>query len=220
LAASQGGDGVREFSLYEQVGILIPGSVFLVGTYMIVSPDTIKPTEVDLGGFGLLVVIGYGAGHLMAAIGNWLERLIWWPQGGMPSNWPIKEDPSIISTDQVAKLQTQMKSRLGIEITIVGADRARWGHCFQQAYADVRANRLGLVEVHNTNYGMSRGLAAAMLAILVVYLTQTPAAIDWGIAALITAIALAFIIRMCRFGKYFAREVLLNFLNLPATKAP
>jgi hypothetical protein len=210
---------MRQFSFYEQIAILIPGTVFLVAIALICAPDLVDPSKVDLGGFGLLVVIGYGAGHLMAAIGNLLETAFWRLFGGMPSDWVVKADPGIISAAQVTALQSQLRSRLSVDLpSITGMQASEWSKCFRQLYADVRAHRPGLVETFNGNYGMSRGLASALLAVLLIYLVRSAPAIDWGLAAIILAVAIAFIVRMFRFGRNFAREVLLNFINLPTTR--
>src|SRR5688572_1244639 len=94
---------MRDMSLYEHLGILLPGSLLLFGLTVLI-PEFIayKPTaETELGGFGLFVIFAYVTGHVAAAFGNVLEKVYWLPWGGMPSNWVIGDKPRILTAVQI-----------------------------------------------------------------------------------------------------------------------
>ena len=75
---------MRQFSFYEFTGILLPGVTVLAGL-MILFPDWELPSfvrEVSIGGLGALVIAAYLIGHLVQAVGNFIEWLWWKPWGG------------------------------------------------------------------------------------------------------------------------------------------
>jgi hypothetical protein len=79
-------------SFYEQVGLVIPGSVLLFGLllYFPALNAFLGKDGVSVGQFGIFVLLAYAAGHLIAAGGNLLEMILWRPFGGMPTNWITK----------------------------------------------------------------------------------------------------------------------------------
>src|ERR1700674_298977 len=92
-----------KMSFYEQLGIVIPGSVLMFGL-ILYYPGLQLITAKDglsVGDLGLFVLIAYAAGHLVAAIANALETLFWGSLGGMPSDWITRDPPALLSEDQV-----------------------------------------------------------------------------------------------------------------------
>jgi hypothetical protein len=77
---------MNKLSFYEQVGIVIPGSVFLFGLmfYVPALHDVLAKDGISIGGLGIFVIISYAVGHLLAALGNVIENLHWRLKGGMP----------------------------------------------------------------------------------------------------------------------------------------
>jgi hypothetical protein len=70
---------MQKMTLYEQIGIVIPGSVLVFGL-VLYYPELRLLTAKDgmsVGELGLFVLIAYAAGHLIAAIANALEGLFW-----------------------------------------------------------------------------------------------------------------------------------------------
>jgi hypothetical protein len=213
---------VNKPTFYEQVGIVIPGAVFLVGLlfyfpalYALMAKD-----GVTLGQFGIFLLLSYAAGHLLAAVGNGLEKL-WELAGGMPSDWITKPGGTgLLAPVQVDAVAAKARSRLGCKIEkIPGMERRAWFPIGRQIYADVAKNgKSDRIDVFNGNYGLNRGLTASMLGLAVISLLEGKCTVAVGLAAL----ALVYGYRTYRFGCHYGRELYMQFLILPdpPTAAP
>lgn len=82
---------MKKPTFYEQVGIVIPGAVFLFGLLFYFPPlrDLLAKDNVTVGQLGIYVLLSYAAGNLVAALGNLGENL-WLLAGGMPTDWLVK----------------------------------------------------------------------------------------------------------------------------------
>src|SRR5882672_5635025 len=79
----------KNFSFYEQTGILIPGATLVFGL-LFFFPEfraLFFSDGVSVGGLGLFLLISYAAGHLAAALGNIMEVCLWQFGGGLPFTW-------------------------------------------------------------------------------------------------------------------------------------
>src|SRR5262249_39574485 len=145
---------MKNFSFYEQTGILIPGAVFLLGL-LFLAPNLRSFFEqggITVGGFGVFVLIAYAAGHTIAAFGHGIEHAWGRPQGGMPSNWVIGTSPRLLNREQIKLLQAQIAARLNIEgVNLETVTKKEWKPVFLQVYRDVLANNPGRVEIFNGN---------------------------------------------------------------------
>jgi hypothetical protein len=202
-------------TFYEQVGIVIPGSVLLVGLlfYFPALNLLLAKDGVTLGQFGIFLLLSYGLGHLLAAVGNALEWALWKVAGGMPTDWVIKvKGTSLLSSAQIQALATKVTARLGIKIeNIVGMDRKAWFPISRQIYADVAKNgKPDRIETFNGNYGLNRGLAAATLVLAAVSTVEGKGTI----AAAFILVAVVYGYRAFRFARYYAREMYVQFLVL------
>jgi hypothetical protein len=162
---------MKNVSFYDQLGILTPGAVFLFGL-MFHTPelrDLLAKDGVSVGGLGVFVIISYAAGHLLAAVGNLVEMLYWNVRRGLPSDWVIGPTPKLLSTPQLAKLQTHIASHLGLSLPpLAELNRNSWFPVFRQIYSDVeRYGQRERADAFNGNYGLNRGLCAAALALCV-----------------------------------------------------
>jgi hypothetical protein len=205
---------MQKMSFYEQIGIVIPGSVLVFGLvlyYPALQLLTVKD-GFSVGELGLFVLIAYAAGHLIAAIANALEGLFWGILGGMPSAWITRDPPALLSAQQVENLRSKLSTRLTITVDkLAGLDRKTWWPITRQIYADVAKNgRPDRIDAFNGNYGLNRGLASACLVLAVIALAHT----DWWIGAGLCASAAIYAYRAYRFGVHYARELFLQFLVL------
>lgn len=215
---------LKELTFYEQAAVLVPGSIFVFGLLLLL-PE-LRPLfaekGITVGGLGLFLIIAYALGHLVATAGNLFEAVIWWPIGGMPSGWLRAKRTRLLTAKQHHSVLTKLNARHGLALTSLrGVDRSDWRAYFDLIYCDVRKNgSTPRLETMLGNYGLNRGLAAALLILLVVAFFRQPAHQAWYLAALAAAFA-GYTIRMMRFGLYWAKEVYLAFMLLPdQTSAP
>jgi hypothetical protein len=205
---------MQKLSVYEQIGIVIPGSVLVFGLVLYYPELKLLTTKdsMSVGELGLFVLIAYAAGHLIAAIANALETMFWGVLGGMPSDWVTRNPPRLLSAQQIENVRTRLKTRLNIEMAkIAGSDRKAWWPIARQIYADVaKSGKPDRIDTFNGNYGLNRGLASSCLVLMVVALAHA----DWLIAAGLFAGAAIYGYRAYRFGVHYARELYLQFLVL------
>jgi type IV secretory pathway TrbL component len=205
---------VNKMTFYEQVGIVIPGSVFMVGLllYFPTLNALVVKDGVTLGQFGIFLLLSYAAGHFIAALGNVLESALWRPFGGMPSDWVTRQPSSLLSPQQIAALETKVTSRLNANIgKLSGMDRKVWWPISRQVYADVGKNgKVERIDTFNGNYGLNRGLSAACVALAIVAAPQA----QWYVVIGFLGLAIVFAYRAYRFGVHYARELYLQFLVL------
>jgi hypothetical protein len=205
---------VNKMTFYEQVGIVIPGSVLMVGLlfYFPALNTLVAKDGVTLGQFGIFLLLSYAAGHFVAAIGNALENVLWRPFGGMPSDWVTKQTCPLLSTQQVTAVGIKATSRFSMTLAALpGMDPKVWWPISRQIFADVNKNgKVERIDTFNGNYGLNRGLSASCLALAIVAGAQ----IQWVVVAGLSVLAAVFAYRAYRFGVHYARELYLQFLVL------
>src|SRR6185369_2543527 len=101
----------KNFSFYEQTGILIPGATLVFGLLFFFPEfrQLFFNEGVSVGGLGLFLWISYAAGHLAAALGNILEACLWRTNGGPPSNWVTREKNALLAPEQIDNLEALIK---------------------------------------------------------------------------------------------------------------
>lgn len=162
------------------------------------------------------MILAYVLGHLVQAVGNAVEWVWWKTLGGMPSDW-VRTCPSrLLAESQLPALEDSIARRLGIGgVSVADITAKNWYAITRQIYADVAAaGRAGRVDVFNGNYGLNRGIAAALLVVLVAVLMRDLH--SWKFALAVLGGFLLTLYRMHRFGQHYARELFVQFLQLPA----
>lgn len=208
----------RNFSFHEQTGIIIPGATLVFGL-LFFFPDFRQlffSDGVSIGGLGLFLLISYAGGHLAAALGNVIEACFWPLGGGRPSNWVTQDKNQLLAPEQIDSLEMLIKQRLRLEISSVrGMNPKQWFPISRQIYADVMSHgKSARIETFNGNYGLNRGLAAALLALVLISLAFSES--DWRVTLGLLPIAMIYLFRMYRFGVSYASELYSQFLLLPA----
>lgn len=213
---------MQGFDFYEIVGILVPGSMLLLGIWIIFPAIRLSPQDASLalGEFGIFTILSYGVGHLVQAVGNGLE-LVWWRLWrGLPSDWVRSESHPLLFDTQRKALLDQIPSKLGIAMPAIDTlSSAAWFGITRQIYAAVAAaSRSQRIDIFNATYALSRGIAASLVSLAVLALLQ----FRWtGLkpSALLFAGVVIAIYRMHLFGKHYARELFVQFLQLPMPAA-
>lgn len=213
---------MKQFDFYEFTGILAPGALFLAGLIYL-WPDLFRFDsfkDVSVGGFGFFVLLAYAAGHLVQAVGNIIESMWWKAFHGMPTDWVRRSTQSLLAPAQIDRLRSLLGARLRLNVPESLSDMtgAAWYAITRQIYAAVNAEgRAQRIDTFNGNYGLNRGLVAASSALALLVLTGEPQQLRLCLIFLLVAIVAG--IRMHRFAKHYARELFVQFLQLPEVDA-
>ncbi|HZS84243.1 MAG TPA: hypothetical protein VFA50_15320 [Stellaceae bacterium] len=207
----------KSLSFHEQTGIIVPGATLVFGLLFFFPEfrQLFFYDGVSLGGLGLFLLISYAAGHLAAALGNLVEAGIWGLGGGRPVNWVIQAKDRLLSSEQIDSLENLIRQRLRLEIPAIrGMTPRQWLPISRQIYADVIAHgKSAKIDSFNGIYGLNRGLAAALLALVLLSLAFSET--DWRVTLGLLPIAIIYLFRMYRFGISYASELYCQFLLLP-----
>lgn len=208
---------MKKLSFYEQVGIVIPGSILIFGLMFYVDGlmSFFAKDGINVGGLGVFLIVSYATGHLLAALGYFGATFYWKWRGGIPSNWIVGPTPRLLSAPQIARVQDLVTSRLSAKIRPLSEmTPEEWHPIFRQIYSDVEKNgRVARADVFNGNYGLNRGLCAATLVLSVAILILSPG--QWFVSLGLIAASVAYLSRTHTFGANYAREIYDQFLLLP-----
>jgi len=208
---------MRKFELYEFLGFISPGILFLV-TLGYIWPTKISELvskDVTVGGVAVGIIFAYAAGQLLQAIGNLIENAMWKYLGGKPTDWLRSGKNQLIDAKQLPKLEKNIQEMLSDETFKLNKslDKKGWYSITRQIYALVAAGgHAKRVDTFNANYGLCRGLAAALLILLFVNIVCNFR--DWQIHLILVVLAGLAIYRFYRFGVIYARELFVQFLQL------
>jgi len=212
---------MKQFDFYEFTGILLPGAI-VMAAMVLLFPGWGLPTlveDISVGGLGIFIVLAYAVGHLVQAIGNLIEAVWWKYWDGMPTNWLRTKPARLLAEQQISLLQERLRKQPGLaSFEITSSSLSDWHAITRQIYAAVAgAGRASRVDMFNGNYGLNRGLAAGLLAVLALLPTQTT--MDWRLVVCVLVGAALALYRMHRFARHYARELFIQFLELPARES-
>lgn len=207
---------MRSFDFYEFAAILAPGVLSLYGLSLLYPGllPIISTAAISGGELGVFILVAYVAGHITQALGNLVE-LCWWKVNcGMPSDWIRTNKGNLLSSLQHKSIKQEIKKQLGLELSdgLETLSKSDWHGLVRQVYVAVASrSRATRAEILNGNYGLSRGIAGSFLLLLIAQvISQTR---DVRITVLIAMLLGLSIYRMNRFGKHYAREVFVQFLQ-------
>lgn len=207
----------KQFDFYEFAGIVMPGAILIAGLSRVVPSvgSVIAVKDISLGSLGLFLILAYAAGHVLQSIGNFIE-FVWWFFPGMPTDWVRADRGHLLSPSQRSALEQQLPKKLALEgpFSFSTITAEQWFALSRQVYAAVAAaTRASRIDTFNGNYGLNRGLAAAFLLVGVAVVIQDRA--HWPYAVALACAAALALLRMHRFGRHYARELFVQFLQLP-----
>lgn len=201
-----------KFDAYEIIGVITPGSLLLFGlTLLFPDLSALFFTQgFSVGELGLFLVLSFVAGHLIQAIGNLLEGVIWKPFGGMPTDWITSNPQKLLHNTQLERLKILIKKDFNCDINQLS--REDWTPIVREIYAIVQANlNTGRIDSFNRTYGLMRGITATFVT-----LTVIASIVIWPAWKPILLTILGSIIagyRMIRFGKGYGRELIITYLR-------
>lgn len=204
----------ERYNSYDYIGVIAPGTVvvFVLTVHYPALRTLLVNDGITVGGLGLFVLLAFITGHLLQAVGNIYEALLWKPFGGIPSNWIVSDKQSLVSKDQKEKIRSFLMNRYG-DFDWQTVSSKDWYSISRELYKIIEAKGdIQRIEVFNRNYGLMRGVASAfaVASFLIAFILDSPVEyILYSVLGLALATA-----RMYRFGVHYAREVYVSFLAL------
>src|SRR5258708_14984207 len=207
----------KNLSFHEQTGLLIPGATLVFGLLFFL-PEfraLFFSDGVSIGGLGLFLLISYAAGPLAAALGSILEIVVWLGRA-RPSEWVVRENSPLLSPEQTDSLEQLIRQRLRLDIgTVRGMSPRQWLPISRQIYADVMSHgKPARIDRFDANYTLNRGLAAAVLALVLISLAFSET--DWRGTPRLFPIAPIYTYRIFRFVVSYPNDLYSPLLPLPA----
>lgn len=200
---------MHKFDPYEYIGVIIPGVVVVLTLILLYPAATaVHSSGVTVGEFGLILVLAIVAGHLIQALGNAYEGIVWGVLGGMPTTWPAKKSTGLLSAKQLERLEAAIRADFDAPLSELASGRGP----VREINATVRAKgRTDRIDAFNRNYGLLRGISAALIVagVLVVIVDRN----DWAISLMLIVAAAIATYRMTRFGQHYAREMFVEYLR-------
>jgi hypothetical protein len=209
---------MRNFDFYEFAGMLGPGAIVL-SCFAVLYPglsELLLSKNLGAGNLGVFLILAYMTGSLVQAGGNLLEWLWWGLWKGMPTDWVRTRRGKLLSEAQTKTLEDRIPSRLNIDgaIRITELNRTEWYNFTRQIHAEVAGQGISQrLEVLTASYGLNRGLVSALVIACVMVCVKHAALSRWSL--LFLALSGVALYRMHRFGIHYARELFLQFLQLP-----
>ena len=154
----------------------------------------------------MFLIIAYGIGHILQAVGNVFENIMWKLFGGMPTQWLTKKSRfgiTLFDSEQSEKIKTKIFQRFGKKS---GKDYGRDVYNWLSLKEKITEKR---IDVFNANYSQFRGLTVSfyLLAILVVVF------FGWKLMLVPLTLGMLSNFRMFRFAKLYATEIFRTYLN-------
>ncbi len=198
-----------KFDPYEYIGVIIPGIVLVVVLLQLhPSIGVVLQPGLTIGEFGLIVILSVVAGHLLQALGNAYEAAVWCVFGGMPTAWAARNKTSLLTTQQLTRLESGLQADFGCS----RQDLKKGRGAVRELNAMVRAKgKVDRIEAFNRSYGLMRGIASAFLVSGSLVLVQNLS--DWQMAVALYVAAAIATYRMVRFGEHYAREMYVEYLR-------
>lgn len=201
----------KEFSFYEFVGILVPGVTLLFFSEVIIEL-VYQKTIIDFSKVGesvVFLIIAYGIGHILQAVGNAFEIVMWKLFGSMPTQWLTKKNRfggTLFDAEQSDKIKTKVFQHFGEKS---GKDYGRDIYNWLSLKEKVTEKR---IDVFNANYSQFRGLTVTFYSLAIIVWVF----LGWKLMLVPLALGLLSNFRMFRFAKLYATEIFRTYFNYEA----
>lgn len=197
----------KDLSYYEFIALVIPSVVLLFSINYIL---TLRGggTLFDFSKIGESVIFlcfSYALGHIIQGVGNYFERIVWKYYGGMPTKWLLKPNrfqKRLLDSNISDKVKAKINADYGEVNEGIDYGILIYGKLFQKKLTE-------RIDIFNGNYSLLRGLSISFI-ILSIYLFTNH---DYELGLMCLGCFYISLIRMIRFGKYYAKEIYLVYVN-------
>lgn len=207
---------MKELSLYDILGVLTPGAIVTVGIITVFpeASTVLANKSITVGEFGLVVLVSYIIGNLIAGLGNFLEGFYWRLRGGWPTERAVRNDCAIIQAREREALEEKLVANKLIKAgeRVAELPPKDWRGISRRIYLEVtNQNARNRIEIFNAQYGMNRGIVAGFIILEALVILHIGFSL-WRIELLLAACTIMACYRMERFGRYYASELLRAYL--------
>lgn len=201
-----------KFDPYEFIAIMIPGALpTLTVSLLVPEVATMMSTNgVELGAFGIFLIISFVVGHVVQMFGAMIERTETFVTYG-PVDMAVRSSRRPVDGTQWQRFVILIET-LGLT-TQPGPTHETWPGIRREVYARLSANRrTERIDMFNRTYGLCRGMVAgALLSSGIILLLGE--ADSWKTALMVVGLlALPLYVRMRRFSRYYFNEIVSQFL--------
>ena len=163
---------MKELNFYEFVAVVIPGVLLVFGLFILFYPSQIQTlqtiTSISIGGFGLGLILGYVAGQLLQAVGNWFEKGYWSLFGGMPTDWVRTGKKKLLASTQISRLEKIVRDLQDDEnLKLSELTSHAWYSITREIDKSIVDKGSSKVYIFNANYGLNRGLTIVFIFLFV-----------------------------------------------------
>lgn len=223
--AADGTSGIRTFSLYEFVAVLVPGAILTTGLWFVPGLQCLLGEGQGAGGLiatAVFLLLSYGAGHVAQAGGNVIELAYWYFWSGPPADWIRSGRRPLLSSKQLESVKTALHDLipdLPSDLTQLSPDDWR-AHKRELSATLSEGGYLGRAEIMTANYHLCRALPVCCVA-LGLALGFTPALTSpqrFLLGFLCITVVAASLWRMHRFAEHAAREFYIQLVRMHAAR--
>lgn len=203
-----------KFDPYEFVAVAIPGALPTL-TISLLVPEVaavVMANGVDLGAFGIFLIVSFVVGHVVQLIGTVIEQI----EGFMTLgsiDLAVRDERRPTHSEQWGRFIVRINAA-GISGE-TGITNKTWPGIRREVYARLAAGgRTERIDIFNRTYGLCRGMVAGAI-ISAGVTTFLGGDNKWQLSTMIiVCLALPLYVRMRRFSKYYLNEVVSQFLSL------
>lgn len=203
---------------YEYVGLVVPGSIPVFVLTLLSDPvrEVIAKDGIDLGGFGIFVLLALVVGFLVQAIGNWIETIERWT--GVDVSARLLKSKQIVTEIQRARLDTLLQAEGYPPLSAMSYENWRAIRAIMASH--IRSNcSTSRLDTFVRMYGLGRGLAAAFLLSLAMTLAfPAHGETRWTYLLVLAGGTILAYSRSRRFSTQYLRELVVEYTRASALK--
>jgi len=208
-----------KFDPYEFIAVAIPGAIPTL-TISLLVPEVaavIMTNGVDLGSFGIFLIVSFVVGHVVQLVGNVIEQIEGLVTFGA-IDMAVRDERRPMHSEQWDRFKKRL-AEAGIS-GAAGITSKTWPGLRREVYAQLSADgRTERIDVFNRTYGLCRGMVAgaAMSAGAILSLGDEN---GWKLSAMILLfLALPLYVRMRRFSRYYFTELVSQFVSVTSDQS-